>query len=176
MSSALPSFRPSDYFDGSYISDPVPFSIFDGKEIRVVLDGMSDDSRDLAEYENAVGNILGLSKDDRERITPEVFKNYTDVRTACESLGWDCPVISEKDIWQHIYPSEIIVSRRARRDKDLYVQVHCECDWEIEHGLQLVFRRGLQLTRVSDIDGHDTESDACDVPDSEDILLSKFKE
>lgn len=53
-------------------------------------------------------------------------------------------------------------------------QAFCECDWEEEHGLQLVFRQGKKLTRISDQDGHLTEADAYDKPDEEDELLSKF--
>jgi hypothetical protein len=41
--------------------------------------------------------------------------------------------------------------------------------------LQLVFRQGRQLTRVSGQDGHLTHADAYNVPDSEDALLSSFK-
>jgi len=52
--------------------------------------------------------------------------------------------------------------------------VACECDWEPEHGLQLVFRQGRKLTRISAQDGHLTEADAYDKPDEEDELLSKF--
>ena len=50
----------------------------------------------------------------------------------------------------------------------------CECEWEQEHGLQLVFRQGKKLTRVSDQDGHLTKADAYGIPDNEDKLLSAF--
>ena len=66
------------------------------------------------------------------------------------------------------------MSRRAYQEQDIYVQVACECDWEQEHGLQLVFRQGKKLTRISDNDGHLTEADAYGKPDEEDELLSKF--
>lgn len=51
----------------------------------------------------------------------------------------------------------------------------CNCDWEYEHGLQFVFRQGRVLTRVSAEDGHLTEADAYDKPDSKDKLLSQFR-
>ena len=41
----------------------------------------------------------------------------------------------------------------------LYVIVFCECSWEEEHGLQLVFKDGKKLTRASGIDGHYTDDD-----------------
>lgn len=51
-----------------------------------------------------------------------------------------------------------------------------DCEWEEEHGLALVFRKGMRLTRVSQYDGWLTEADAFDRPDAEDLLLSQFKE
>lgn len=35
----------------------------------------------------------------------------------------------------------------------LHVVLGCECAWEPEHGLQLVFRDGRRLTRISQFDG-----------------------
>ena len=49
----------------------------------------------------------------------------------------------------------------------VYVQVACECAWESEHGLQLVFRQGATLSRVSDQDGHLTHADAYDLPEDQ---------
>ncbi len=36
----------------------------------------------------------------------------------------------------------------------MYVQIAADCDWEPEHGLQLVYRGGNELVRVSEQDGH----------------------
>ena len=81
---------------------------------------------------------------------------------------------TEKEIWKFVHPQEIYVTRRSYNDCDIYVQITCECDWEQEHGLQLVFRQGRKLTRVSEQGGHLTEADAFDIPDSEDNLLAQF--
>ena len=66
------------------------------------------------------------------------------------------------------------MARRSRRYEDIYINVTCECEWEKEHGLQIVFRQGKQLTRISEQDGHLTEADAYDKPDKEDALLNQF--
>ncbi len=100
--------------------------------------------------------------------------------TLLEAIGYDEADQSLKDItdpneiWNFVHPSKIYVSRRHRRDKDIYIHITCRCDWEEEHGLQLVFRQGKKITRVSDIDGHLTESDAYDKADEDDELLSEF--
>jgi hypothetical protein len=38
--------------------------------------------------------------------------------------------------------------------------LECECDWEPEHGLQIVFRDGREVTKVGPYDGHLTNSAA----------------
>ena len=74
MSSVLPSFRPSDYLEGSYICDPIPIGFFDGKDLQIVLDGVSEDKSDFAEYENAVANFLEHPKEYRDRSRPKCSK------------------------------------------------------------------------------------------------------
>ncbi|MGK0365192.1 MAG: hypothetical protein ACI85O_002257 [Saprospiraceae bacterium] len=50
----------------------------------------------------------------------------------------------------YVYPQDIYVTRRHQSDKDIYLNIDCECEWEQEHGLQLVFRQGKQLTKIGD--------------------------
>ena len=83
---------------------------------------------------------------------------------------WD--IKQKNDIWNFIYPQDIYVTRRHRRDEDIYINVTCGWEWEQEHGLQFVFRQGKKSTRISDQDGHITEADAYD---KEDELLSQFE-
>ena len=75
-----------------------------------------------------------------------------------------------EDVWKHVRITEIGVCRRGHGDRALYVQVAAECDWDGEHGLQLVYRRGGELNRVSDQDGHLTTCDAEGLPESEDRI------
>jgi len=50
------------------------------------------------------------------------------------------------------------------------VQITAECEWEPEHGLQIVYRDGSELKRVSQQDGHLTYVDAYGLPESEDRI------
>ena len=104
----------------------------------------------------------------------EVCKETLDNFDNNEFIDTFLSLKSEKEIWKYIHPSEILISRRPYNDQDIYIVAACECDCEREHGLQLVFRQGKKLTRVSGQDGHITEADAFDKPDKEDKLLSKF--
>ena len=137
----------------------------------------AEDSAFATEADAALKNFLDLNSFYKLKIAPDVFANFVDY----------CSYINEEDIpekmkgaqplsiWSFVYPTQVFVSRRLSNDKDIYVVLACECEWEKEHGLQLVFRQGKQLTRVSDQDGHLTDSDAFDFPDSEDKMLSSFK-
>jgi hypothetical protein len=51
----------------------------------------------------------------------------------------------------------------AERDdatKAAYVSLESGCDWEPEHGIQLVFRNGRQVTKLGPFDGHLTNAAA----------------
>ena len=133
----------------------------------------------INESDFAVKNFLNLSKNDRLAISDLIYQNC---RNFLDDIGYDeldkdlWEITDKDDIWNFVTPTNIYVEKRHRRDCDFYIQVTCECAWEQEHGLQLVFRQGKKITRVSDQDGHLTEADAYDKPDEEDKLLSEFLE
>lgn len=58
---------------------------------------------------------------------------------------------SDNEIWSFVYPNIIILAQNEIGE--ILVLIECGCDWEEEHGLQLVFKNGQQLTRVSYNDG-----------------------
>lgn len=173
--SSLGELKPhSDFPEDWLISQPTPVPFFDGKLLEITLiDNSEDDKNFFVEADGAIQNFLKLDSRVRLSYTGYIYQNYVDFLEATDIEALE--LNDKHEIWQYVYPSHIYVKRRHRRDKDIYVDIHCECEWEIEHGLQLVFRRGLKLTKVSDIDGHLTEADAWDKPDSEDELLSKFE-
>ncbi|HEY7328274.1 MAG TPA: hypothetical protein VH592_11565 [Gemmataceae bacterium] len=63
-----------------------------------------------------------------------------------------------------------MVSRRAYGDKGIYISVECGCEWEQEHGLQLVLRNGLKVNKLGGYDGHLTNSDAFDDESLEHVI------
>lgn len=169
----------NENFDDWWNSQPVPIPLFENKELDIIfMDYVPDhDNNFLDEADEALKNFLGLGLDYKKHISKYVFSNCMDFLNAVEYDEADedlWKIEDPDDIWQYVYPSEIYVTRRSRRDENIYIMVACGCEWEQEHGLQLVFRQGKKLTRVSDQDGHVTEADAYDKPDCEDELLSRF--
>ncbi len=47
------------------------------------------------------------------------------------------------------------------------------CDWEREHGLQIVFKQGLFVNKVGAFDGHLTNSDAYANEELENVIDRK---
>jgi hypothetical protein len=81
------------------------------------------------------------------------------------------------DVWSHVrFGSEFQVSRRADGDSEdgVYVSLECNCDWDREHGLQLVLRDGRAITKVGPFDGHVTNSDAYDDPSLAGVVYKRI--
>jgi len=176
--SPLGFLKPHFHFPEWLVSEAIKISYFGGVPLEFVFDDeLVPGTDDFVQKKKAVDNFLALPFADAISDSPFIFENYKYVRERFLEIGWEPEEIRlerPEDIWTAVHPNSVVVSRRPRRDEDVYISVECNCDWEIEHGLQLVFRQGKVLTRVSSYDGHLTESDAFDMPDSDDKLLSRF--
>lgn len=166
-----------DWWESGFIQIP----ILDNKELKITFMDFvpEDDEEFIVEADKALEKFLSKKQEEKWELSELVHKNCMEFLEAVgydemDKLLWD--IKNKNEIWKYVYPHEIYVTRRHRRDEDIYINVTCECEWEQEHGLQLVFRKGKQLTRISSQDGHITEADAYDRPDKEDELLSKFEE
>jgi hypothetical protein len=155
------------YIEKWWVSPAVEVPLVDAR-LRFVLEGIEGDPAP-EELRDAVTRFLALTRADRAPATPHVFQNY---RRFVEAVGEDeveLRVEHPEDVWRHVRPTEVRVSRRPL-DTKVYVQVSAECDWDVEHGLQLVFRQGNVLSRVSSQDGHLAHADAYDLPEDEDRI------
>ncbi len=130
-------------------------------------------------YDAVLAHFLILDLKSRDLATPLVYKQCRDTIAAADWDGREALEIATREpstLWAHVRPRSIFVTRRMYdQDEDLYLGVECECDWEEEHGLLLVYRQGKQLTRVSGNDGHVTDADALSIPDEDDAMLSAWK-
>jgi hypothetical protein len=153
------------------VSTPAAVSFFGRKPLRFILTVEDADGDYPNDVNDAIGAFLRLGERDRFTASQHVNESYRAFLGATDIEPLD--VTNADDIWRFVRATEALVCRRHRRDKDVYVQVLCECEWEPEHGLQLVFRRGAILVRVSEQDGHLTRADAYDVPDEEDEWLRR---
>lgn len=145
-------------------SAPVALPLLGGVEVSIVVSGYEEDDR-KGDFEVAIANLLNCPAAVFKQAEPLIFKYYQDMNSAFwtpddpEYLVIEAP----EKVWNHIQVGrDPMVSRRGYGDKAVYVSFECECDWEPEHGLQIVLRNGNELVKISPYDGHLTNSDAFD--------------
>lgn len=172
-SKVLGKLKQNSEFIDWWESEEIEVPFFDNQKLAVTFMEFEpeNDNTVIDEADQALTYFLKLNTEDRNSISELTYKNCRDFLEAVEFDEDDEPlrqIKDENEIWNFIYPIGISAERRLCNDKDLYVVVVCNCDWEQEHGLQFVFKQGKKLTRISDIDGYLTDADAYNIPDEED--------
>lgn len=144
--------KPVDYDPEFFESSPYPIPYFDGKELTV---GFVEAKHEpyLSEADNVLKTFLNLNNEDRIADSQLVFDYYNEVLKYGYTRLLD--INSLADIWNFVCPSQIII--QWDENADFYLCIECECGWEEEHGLQLVFKEGKKLTRASGNDGGFTD-------------------
>lgn len=143
---------------GWYRSNPIHVPIL-GRECRFILEGYSEDDR-KAEFHTAIANFLRLDKTVLRDADEPLLLYYKDCEEWWVDRG-EAPLQNAAEVWGRVtLGHEPVITRRAYGDLAIYVSVECECAWEEEHGLQLVFKTGLRINKLGSYDGHLTNSDA----------------
>jgi len=147
-SKVVGDLSPLEYDPNFFESAPYPIPYFDNKELKIGFVEATYEPYLLA-ADRVLQNFLNLSVQDRLNDSQLVFHYYNEVLKHGYTKPLDLNVIT--DIWNFVYPGEIMVL--WGKDEDYYLCVTCDCEWEEEHGLQLVFKDGKKLTRASGHDG-----------------------
>ena len=137
-----------DHFEEWWNSDLICIPYFQNTKLKVVFTEAEDENYfKLAEI--AIMNFIQLATSDRQNHSSQIIENYK------QNLVFDytpkLELKSDNEIWDFVYPSVIILAQNEIGE--VFVLVECGCEWEEEHGLQLVFKNGQRLTRVSYNDG-----------------------
>ena len=154
-----------------YVSDPVAVPALGGHECAFALEAYEDDP-DRGAFHRAIGNFLHAGAELLQAATPHVFRYYQNSRLHADPEDRDFPVIaSAADVWRHVsFSDTIVVGRRPHADHGVYLSLECACDWEAEHGLQIVFHNGSHVNKVGPFDGHLSNADAFDDPSLEGVV------
>jgi hypothetical protein len=154
-----------------YYSEAIAVKVLGGEMCRIVLAGYDEDEN-KEEFYNAIRNFLTIDQSVLREAEGHVFQYYR----ACIEY-WDSEnrqsltIENPQDVWKHVqFGREAMVDRRHRGEKGIYISLECECDWEMEHGLQIVFKNGLRVNKVGPYDGHLTTSDAFNDMSLEDVI------
>ena len=148
---------------GWYRSAPIPVPVLGGGPCLIVVDGYDDDPAQ-EDFHTAIRNFLALDHSALAVAASSIYAYYRDVTDDVLAAGddeWHVEISGPEDVLAHVQlGNEPIVVRDSYGDQRVYVSVECECAWEPEHGLQIVFRDGATVTKVGSYDGHLTNSAA----------------
>ncbi len=145
---------------GWYCSEPMPIHALGGRICRIVVAGYDEDPNQ-EDFHAAITNFLSAERDLLSEAEPYVYQYYEDMNSHWSPGDDEYVAIDRADLWKHVrLNDEPIVSRRVYRDKGVYISLECNCDWEPEHGLQIVFKEGRTVNKVGPYDGHLSHSDA----------------
>ncbi|MEU4427347.1 hypothetical protein AB0F81_42550 [Actinoplanes sp. NPDC024001] len=144
---------------GWHYGPPTTVEVLGAARCRIVLDGYDDDDAP-EDFHAAIRRFLALDRSALEAAAPAIYAYYRDVTEQVSDDG-RVEIDGPHDVLDHVRPGqEPVVSRDSHGDRHVYVSVECNCDWEPEHGLQIVFRDGATVTKVGPYDGHLTNAAA----------------
>ena len=147
---------------GWYRSAPISVAVLGGKACQFVVDGYDDDEQE--DFHAAIRTFLVFDRSALDAAAAPIFAYYRDVMDDVLADGddeWYVEINRSQDVFDHVRLGRgPTVSRDPYGDRHVYVSVECECDWEPEHGLQIVFRDGATVTKVGPYDGHLTNAAA----------------
>ena len=150
-------------FDESYecySSEPITLPVLNGAKCRILVEGYYDDPL-VEEFHETIANFLSAHNSVLKAVEPYLFKYYLDVKSSIEPEDGFPSISLPSEIWKFIQlGEEAIVSRRPSGDRSIYISLGGNCDWEPEHGLQIVFKNGSIVNKVGPYNGHLTNSDA----------------
>ena len=155
-------------FDWHY-SRPIAVPIFGGKQCCIVLDYYEKDAH-KEDFHVAIANFLSRSPAVLREADEPLFRYYKDFEEWWQHDGKP-PIKTADELWEHVQlGSKPMITRRQYGDKGIYISVECGCDWEEEHGLQLVLKNGLKVNKLGGYDGHLTNSDAFAIKRLENVI------
>ena len=112
---ALGSLHPDARFPKWLVSAPVSVPYFHGEKLEFTLEALTD--ADEAQARDAVEAFLALDTAARLAASPFVFQNYRKMADLVGAEQIDCRVSAPEEVWPHVQPTGMVVSRRHRRDR-----------------------------------------------------------
>jgi hypothetical protein len=149
----------------------VPIAALGGQVVDILRDADCARGEHAESIDQAIKNFIALEPSALSEAEEHIFRYYLDCKSDSDpGEPGHVEIASAQDVWKHIqFGFEATVGRRTK-DSAVYVSLECNCDWEPEHGLQLVFRDGRRVNKVGPFDGHVTNSDAYADPRLENVI------
>lgn len=160
----IPGLGPveKDEESGWYISQPITINALNQQACEFLVEGYDEAGETTrAAYHQAIDNFIKLQASALQAAQEAIFAYYQDTANFRRSEKADVVSIgSAADVWQHIqFGDEALVCRRQNDEQTVYVSLECECDWEEEQGLQIVFRHGAEISKLGPFDDFMSNAD-----------------
>lgn len=155
---------------GEWHSEPIIFSVLNNVQSQVILEEYEND-QNKEEFHNVISNFISAPFSVLQEAQCFIYQYYLDMKKLLSCEGRELVLIESPDeIWSHIEFGNPVVTRRASGVDEIYVSLECSCSWEVEHGLQIVFKGGNKVCKVGSYDGHLTNADAYNDPSLSGII------
>jgi len=154
-----------------HLSPVFSIPMFNDLQVRFAIwdSPLSDRGAQLAA--EAINNFRAAGAEVRHDTARYVHQYYLSVRNQyddADCIDYGIPLdLTVDTVWDHVTfrnppsvnPEPIGYSNLLHRDI-AYIDFECECSWEPEHGLQMVFIHGQRIGKVGPYDGHLTNAHA----------------
>ncbi|MFZ6721815.1 DUF6985 domain-containing protein [Undibacterium sp. Ji49W] len=162
-----------DEENGWHISQAVVVPALNQQAYTFLLEGYDEaDEASKTAYQSAITHFIALDPSILHKAEAEIFAYYQDTANYRKSEKLDVVhIATAADVWKHIqFGDEALVCQRPNGDKTVYVSIECDCDWEAEQGLQIVFLQGQTISKVGPFDDYMSNADAYGEPGLDKVI------
>ena len=140
---------------------------------KLILDGFNADSK-KDEFFEAILNLQNNKSIVSEEATDALYRYFLDNYSDSDInlfTGEKFERFERDNIWNHVRIGDTVhILRRPYGDFAIYVSIESGCEWESEHGLELVLKNGEKITKLGPYNGHCTNNDAYDYEQFENTI------
>jgi hypothetical protein len=152
--------RLTEEVDAEWVAASRPVPALGGHKCSFVFQGLDGGPRD-EDYFQAARQLLAAGESLLADATPHVHRYCRDMLKLWGDKAPALEITKPADVWRYVqFGFEAMLSRNRGKGRDVFVSLECNCDWEPEHGLQLVFKNGQTISKVGPFDGHLTNESA----------------
>jgi hypothetical protein len=147
----------------------VPIKALGGHVCNLVPDDDCARDANREDIDQAIKSFVALEPSALTDVEEHVFRYYLDCKGFFEpgEPGY-VEIARASDVWKYVqFGEEATVGREGNA---VYISLVCNCDWEPEHGLQIVFKDGQRVNKVGPFNGHFTNSHAYADPSLEGVI------
>ncbi|MEL6698766.1 MAG: hypothetical protein AAFP89_21155 [Bacteroidota bacterium] len=148
---------PVEFMEDFLTSEEIQLPLLKNQAVNVELHkaDLETDPQYLSKVDQALTKLLAYPLSQKETITMDVFGNYDEAAAAmnygededdeAERALWSIDWEEADKVWQYVYPTTIWVKQKT---DGVFLLVQCECEWDEEHGIQIVFKNGDEYIEV----------------------------